>query len=141
MTEVARSAVGYTRKVPERLKLENPGPRALIHVADPDLASALETGLMACGAKPEICERLADITGVSLSDRSLLVVDLDLIPGRVRQYLAGLRAAGWHGLAVLLAEDCTVSEAAFDRSENVVVLRKPFGGPELRDTVRRAREG
>jgi hypothetical protein len=119
----------------------DPGPRALIRVADADLARALETGLLACGTKPEICENLTDISDASLSEGSLLFLDLDLIPGRVRRYLAGLRTSGWRGLAVLLAEDCTVGEAAFDKSENVVVLLKPFGGPELRETVRRAREG
>jgi hypothetical protein len=110
-------------------------------VADTDLAVALETSLLACGAKPEICARLSDITPATLSDRAMLFIDFDLIAGRARQQLAEMRASGWRGLAVLLADDYRVSEEAFDRSENVIVLVKPFGGPEILAAVRRARQG
>jgi hypothetical protein len=109
----------------------------LIVVADQDLARALATGLQACAVACDIRENLADISSEPHQDWQGLVIDAELLSVAPDRYVTLLGQCGWSGLTVLLCEDGKLKSSLFSASDNVAVLTKPFGRPQLLDIAER----
>ena len=112
-------------------------PNALIVVADKDLAKALATGLQACGLACDVSPGSAVQSIDTLRDRQALLIDVALLPVKPQPYVASLRDGGWTGLTVLLAEDNEFQQVTFEPADNVAILIKPFGRPQLLDIAER----
>ena len=117
--------------------MSSSNPKALIVVADKDLAKALATGLQACGLACEVHPSSAVKSAQALRDWQALLIDVALLPVKPQRYVASLRAQGWLGLTVLLAEDNAFHQTAFEPADNVAILIKPFGKPQLLEIAAR----
>jgi hypothetical protein len=113
-----------------------PEASTIVVVRDPVLAASLELALLASGMNAFLFDAAQGLDRLPLSIAMTLIIDDRLAAPDPVTFAAGLRAAPWAGLIVLITDDGEALREAFSRSERIAILEMPFGGADLIGAIR-----
>jgi hypothetical protein len=115
-----------------------PEARAVVAVREPVLAASLEFALLAGGLSTILHDPAQGLDELPIEGAAVLILGPHVVRSNPLDFIEGLRARPWGGLAILITGDGETLRRVFERAERVAVLEMPFVGADLIAAIRDA---